>query len=80
MFSFPRLPQQWEKRLVRYIIHRLDLVEERTLGDLENIGGSFGRDSVFTVRDVGIKVEVRHRTLREISWNLSLIVCGIVLW
>jgi len=58
MFSLPRLPQQWEKRLVRYIIHRLDLVEERTLGDLENIGGSFGMDSVFTVRDVGIKVEV----------------------
>ncbi|KAI5859035.1 hypothetical protein BZA05DRAFT_346478 [Tricharina praecox] len=72
MFSFPRLPQQWEKRLVRYIIHRLDLVEERTLGDLENIGGSFGRDSVFTVRDVGIKVE-RLRTLIKIPHRFELL-------
>jgi autophagy-related protein 2 len=61
MFSFPSLPQQWEKRLVRYLLHRLDLLEERTLGDLSNLEGSLGKNSVFTVKDVGIKVEVSFR-------------------
>ena len=65
MFSFPSLPQQWEKRLVRYLLHRLDLLEERTLGDLSNLEGSLGKNSVFTVKDVGIKVEVSFRWLRH---------------
>ena len=60
MFSLPSLPQQWEKRLIRYLLLRIDLLEERTLGDLSNLGGSVGRNSVFTLKDVGIKVEVRR--------------------
>jgi autophagy-related protein 2 len=63
MFTFPSLPQQWQKRLVRHLLHRLDLLEERTLGDLSNLEGSIGKNSVFTVKDVGIKVEVRTKTL-----------------
>ncbi|CUS15117.1 unnamed protein product [Tuber aestivum] len=56
MFSLPiSLPSQWEKRIVRYILGRFDFLEERTLGDLSNFEGSLGRNSVLTLKDVGIK-------------------------
>ncbi|KAF8254138.1 hypothetical protein K440DRAFT_157128 [Wilcoxina mikolae CBS 423.85] len=71
MFSLPGLPQQWEKRLVRYLLHRLDLLEERTLGDLDNLGGSLGKNSVFTVKDVGLKVE-RLRSLFQLPTRFEL--------
>jgi len=59
MFSLPiSLPSQWEKRIVRYILGRFDFLEERTLGDLSNLEGSLGRNSVLTLKDVGIKVDV----------------------
>ncbi|KAG0643496.1 hypothetical protein HOY80DRAFT_1032960 [Tuber brumale] len=58
MFSLPlSLPSQWEKRIVRYILGRFDFLEERTLGDLSNFEGSLGRNSVLTLKDVGIKVD-----------------------
>ncbi|KAI5781931.1 hypothetical protein EDC01DRAFT_234845 [Geopyxis carbonaria] len=72
MFPFPSLPKQWEKRLVRYLLHRLDLLEERTLGDLSNLEGSIGTKSVFTVKDVGLKPE-RLRDLIKIPHRFDLI-------
>lgn len=60
MFSLPSyLPAQWEKKIVRYVLNHFDLLEERTLGDLSNLEGSVGRNSVLTLKDVGIKVDVR---------------------
>jgi hypothetical protein len=52
---------------VRYLLSRLDLLEESTLGDLSNLEGSLGRNSVFTVKDVQIKVEVSTKSLSLVT-------------
>lgn len=46
------------KRLVRYVLSRLDMLEEETL-DLNNLDLALGRTSTLEFRDVGIIVKVR---------------------
>lgn len=49
------------KRLVRYALSRLDLLETETL-DIDNLDLALGRNTVFEFRDVRIKLKVRsHR-------------------
>lgn len=45
------------KRLVRYALSRLDLLETETL-DMENLDLALGRNTVFEFRDVRIKLKV----------------------
>lgn len=47
------------KRLVRYALSRLDLLETDTL-DMDNLDLALGRNTVFEFRDVRIKLKVCH--------------------
>jgi autophagy-related protein 2 len=52
------------KRLLRYALSRLDMLEEKTL-DLDNLDLAFGRNNTFEFRDVGIIVKVRFLSFFE---------------
>lgn len=46
------------KRLLRYALSRLDLLDADAL-DMDNLDFALGRNTVFEFRDVGIKLKVR---------------------
>lgn len=46
------------KRLLRYVMARLDIFEDDAL-DLDNLDAALGRRNTFEFKDVGLKVEVR---------------------
>ena len=50
------LPSYFQKRLLRYALSRLDLIETDDL-DLENLGLTFGQRSVVELKNVSIKVD-----------------------
>lgn len=46
------------KRLLRYALSKLELLEEETL-DIENLEFALGRNTVFEFKDVGMRLKVR---------------------
>ncbi|KAI9870546.1 MAG: autophagy- protein 2, partial [Watsoniomyces obsoletus] len=50
------LPSYLQKRLLRYALSRLDLLEDDNL-DLDNLGITFGQRSVVELKNVSIKVK-----------------------
>lgn len=54
------LPSFVQKRLLRYALSRLELVDTDAL-DLDALGVRWGQRSSFELRDVGLKLPVRCR-------------------
>lgn len=55
------------KRLLRYALSRLELLDAEAL-DMENLDLALGRNTVFEFRDVGIKLKVgSHRARRYVD-------------
>jgi autophagy-related protein 2 len=52
------LPSFFQKRLLRYALSRLELVDTDAL-DLDSLGIRWGQRSTFELRDVGLKLVVR---------------------
>lgn len=46
------------KRLLRYALSRLELLEDETL-DLDNLDFALGRNTTLEFRDVGVRLKVR---------------------
>lgn len=46
------------KRLLRYALTRLDLLDSESL-DMDNLDLALGKNTVFEFRDVGVKLKVR---------------------
>jgi len=51
------LPSFFQKRLLRYALSRLELVDTDAL-DLERLGIRWGQRSTFELQDIGLKLEV----------------------
>jgi autophagy-related protein 2 len=51
------MPSFFQKRLLKYVLSRVGLVETDSL-DLDNLGISWGQRSVVELRDIGLKLEV----------------------
>lgn len=59
------------KRLLRYALSRLDLLDAEAL-DMENLDLALGRNTVFEFRDVGIKLKVcRPTTQRLVQFDVA---------
>lgn len=56
------LPSFVQKRLLRYALSRLELVDTEAL-DLDTLGIRWGQRSTFELRELGLKLEVRWKTL-----------------
>jgi autophagy-related protein 2 len=68
------LPGSFQKRLLRYALSRLELVDTDAL-DLENLDVAIGKRSTVELKDVGLHVEVCFSLLE----NPKLIIvetCG----
>ena len=52
------LPSTIQKRLLRYALSRLELVDTDTL-NLEDLDIVWGKQSTVELRDVGLRLEVR---------------------
>jgi autophagy-related protein 2 len=52
------IPSYFQKRILRYALSRLDLVDTDTL-DLERLDIVWGSRSTVELRDVGIRLKVR---------------------
>jgi len=52
------LPSSLQKRLLRYALSRLELLDTEAL-DLENLDVVWGKRSVVELRDVGLRLKVR---------------------
>ncbi|KAI9840580.1 MAG: autophagy- protein 2 [Sclerophora amabilis] len=50
------LPYSWQKRLLRYALSRLELLDTDAL-DLENLDIAWGRQSTVNLRDVGLRIK-----------------------
>jgi hypothetical protein len=61
------LPSFVQKRLLKYALSRVGLVDTEAL-DLDNLGIRWGQRSTVELRDVGLKAEV--------SWILESVVVG----
>lgn len=48
-----------QKKFLKYALSRVGLVDTEAL-DLDNLGIQFGQRSTAEVRDIGLKLEVRH--------------------
>lgn len=46
------------KRLLRYALTRLELLDSESL-DMDNLDLALGKNTVFEFRDVGVKLKVR---------------------
>jgi autophagy-related protein 2 len=46
------------KRLLRYALARLDLLDSESL-DMDNLDLALGKNTVFEFRDVGVKLKLR---------------------
>jgi len=53
------LPHLVQKRLLRYALSRLDLLETDAL-DLDRLGIEWGRQSTFELTEVGFRKDVRR--------------------
>lgn len=62
------LPSFFQKRLLKYALSRLGLVDTEAL-DLDNLGIRWGQRSTVELRDIGLKLEVS----RNLRWG-----CGVV--
>lgn len=51
------LPSFFQKRLLRYALSRLELVDTEAL-DLDSLGIRWGQRSTVELRDIGLKLEV----------------------
>jgi hypothetical protein len=51
------MPSFFQKRLLKYVLSRVGLVETEAL-DLDNLGISWGQRSVVELRDIGLKLDV----------------------
>lgn len=51
------LPSAFQKRLLRYALSRLDLLDTDAL-DLENLGIAWGKRSTVELRDVSLRLTV----------------------
>ena len=51
------LPSSIQKRLLRYALSRLELLDTDEL-DLENLDIAWGRKSTVELRDVGLRIQV----------------------
>lgn len=47
------------KRLLRYALSRLELLEEETL-DMDNLEFALGRNTVFEFKDVGVRLKASY--------------------
>ena len=47
------------KRLLRYALSRLELLEEETL-DMDNLEFALGRNTIFEFKDVGVRLKASH--------------------
>jgi autophagy-related protein 2 len=59
MASF--LPSFFQKRLLRYALSRLELIDTEAL-DLDTLGIRWGQRSTFELREIGLKLSVRGWT------------------
>ncbi|EEH22219.2 hypothetical protein PABG_04430 [Paracoccidioides brasiliensis Pb03] len=57
------LPSFFQKRLLRYALSRLELVDTDAL-DLESLGIKWGQRSTFELRDIGLRLEKLSSVLR----------------
>ena len=57
------LPSFFQKRILRYALSRLELLETDTL-DLEKLDIAWGKRSTVELRDVGLKLKVRLLTAK----------------
>ena len=51
------MPSFFQKRLLKYVLSRVGLVETDAL-DLDNLGISWGQRSVVELKDIGLKLDV----------------------
>lgn len=51
------IPSFFQKRLLRYALSRLEIVDTDAL-DLDSLGITWGQRSTFELRDVGLRLEV----------------------
>lgn len=56
------LPSFVQKRLLRYALSRLELIDTDAL-DLDNLGIKWGQRSSFELRNVGLRLQVRELPL-----------------
>ncbi|KAI9817195.1 MAG: autophagy- protein 2 [Pycnora praestabilis] len=65
------LPSYFQKRLLRYALSRLELLDTDAL-DLEKLDIAWGRRSTVELKDVGIRLKVRQSSLNNLSALLHL--------
>ena len=64
------LPSSIQKRLLRYALSRLELLDTDKL-DLENLDIAWGRRSTVELRDVGLRIQVRVGDAIEIVFQAN---------
>ena len=55
------LPSAFQKRLLRYALSRLEVLDTDAL-DLENLDIAWGKRSIIELREVGLRLKVRVRS------------------
>ena len=60
------LPKFFQKRILRYALSRLELLDTDAL-DLDKLDIAWGKRSTIELRDVGIRLEVSTRENREVA-------------
>lgn len=65
------LPSFFQKRLLRYALSRLELVDTEAL-DLDSLGIRWGQRSTVELRDVSLKLDVSRIAL--CCWTLFVVV------
>lgn len=58
------LPSFFQKRLLRYALSRLELVDTEAL-DLDSLGIRWGQRSTVELRDIGLRLKVSPRDLSQ---------------
>lgn len=71
------LPSFFQKRLLRYALSRLELVDTDAL-DLDSLGIRWGQRSTFELRDVGLKLVVRSRRLLSVPSCQIRLLTGLI--
>ena len=64
------LPSFFQKRLLRYVLSQLELLDTDAL-DLERLDIVLGKRSTVELRDVGLRLKVRL-TLKVLGWSRNL--------
>lgn len=68
------LPSAFQKRLLRYALSRLELLDTDAL-DLENLDVAWGKRSTIELREVGLQIKV---SLMPASFPSSMAARGVV--